>query len=232
MRVLCLHGQGSSATIFESQLSRLIAALPPHYTFNFVDAPVECGPGLDVGDVYPGPYHCFFDSYTPERMTDAIEHVREIIEEDGPYDAIIAFSQVCLPSTNYRARLMCPKGASVTAAYLSACCVMPHNEPPCAFAMFICTALISPSLAAATEKLEETVGSLIANGPLPLPTIHVLGTKDLCFPQSIKLWQAASTPGLGQALQFPGGHEIPKDAEVMTKMRDAVEKAARTALCG
>lgn len=94
MRVLCLHGQGSSATIFESQLSRLIAALPPHYTFDFVDAPIECGAGLDVGGVFPGPYYCFFESYTPERMENAIEYVREIVEEDGPYDAIFAFSQV------------------------------------------------------------------------------------------------------------------------------------------
>jgi hypothetical protein len=232
MRVLCLHGQGSSATIFESQLSRLMAALPSHYTFDFVDAPVECGPGLDVGDVYPGPYYCFFDAYTPERMDDAIEHVREIVEEDGPYDAIIAFSQVSLLSTHHDARLMCPKGASVTAAFLSACCSMPHNEPPCAFAVFICTALIPPSLAAATEKLEETVGSLIANGPLPLPTVHVLGTKDLCFPQSVKLWEAAATPGLTQALQFSGGHEIPKEAAVIKRMRDTVEKAARIAFCG
>jgi hypothetical protein len=109
---------------------------------------------------------------------------------------------------------------------------MPHNEPPCALAVFICTALIPPSLAAATEKLEETVGALIANGPLPLPTVHVLGTKDLCFPQSVKLWETAATLGLGQALQFSGGHEVPKDASVITKIRDAVEKAARTAFCG
>lgn len=94
MRILCLHGQGSSAVIFESQLSRLIAALPSHYSFDFVDAPLSCGPGLDIGGVYPGPYYCFFDSYTPERMVDAIDYVREVIDEDGPYEAIIAFSQV------------------------------------------------------------------------------------------------------------------------------------------
>jgi hypothetical protein len=107
MRVLCLHGQGSSAIIFESQLARLIDALPAHYTFDFADAPIECGPGLglDVGDVYPGPYYCFFEAYTPERMDAAIEHVREIIEEDGPYDAIFAFSQVCYPWRYNDARL-------------------------------------------------------------------------------------------------------------------------------
>jgi hypothetical protein len=93
MRVLCLDGQGSSATIFKSQLSRLVAELPRHYTFDFADTPAEGGPGLDIGDVYPGPYYCFFDAYTPERKTDAMEHVREIVEENGPYDASIAFSQ-------------------------------------------------------------------------------------------------------------------------------------------
>jgi hypothetical protein len=81
--------------------------LPAHYTFDFADAPIECGPGLglDVGDVYPGPYYCFFEAYTPERMDAAIEHVREIIEEDGPYDAIFAFSQVCYPWRYNDARL-------------------------------------------------------------------------------------------------------------------------------
>lgn len=124
------------------------------------------------------------------------------------------------------------KGASVTAAYLSACCATPEDQPPPAFAVFLCTALIPPSLASASEKLEATVGSLIADRPLPLPTVHVLGSKDLCFPQSVKLLESCLLPGFVQAIRFPGGHEIPKDAATVTKMRDAVEKAERTAFSG
>lgn len=82
--------------IAESGIARLIAALPSHWTFEFVDAPIECGPGLDVGQVYPGPYHCFFETYTPDRMADAVDYVREIVEEEGPFDAVFGFSQVRL----------------------------------------------------------------------------------------------------------------------------------------
>lgn len=71
-----------------------MSALPPHWTFEFHDAPIECGPGLDIGGVYPGPYYCFFESYTPERMSDAVEYVREIVEDEGPFDAVMGFSQV------------------------------------------------------------------------------------------------------------------------------------------
>lgn len=108
----------------------------------------------------------------------------------------------------------------------------PEEQPPCAFAMFLCAALIPPSLAAASEKLEATVGSLISERPLPLPTIHVLGSKDLCFPQSVKLLESCLLPGFVQAVRFPGGHEIPKDKATVTKMRDAVEKAERSAFSG
>jgi hypothetical protein len=44
--------------------------------------------------IYPGPNYCFFDKYSPEQMQDALEYLDEIIAEDGPYDAVIGFSQV------------------------------------------------------------------------------------------------------------------------------------------
>ena len=74
--------------------ARLVSTLPPHWALDFVDAPIECGPGLNISGIYPAPYYCFFESYTPERMSDAVSFVREIVEEDGPYDAIFGFSQV------------------------------------------------------------------------------------------------------------------------------------------
>jgi predicted esterase len=47
MRVLCLHGVGSSATVLENQLRRFVQAVDPSYEFVFVDGPVpsERGPG-------------------------------------------------------------------------------------------------------------------------------------------------------------------------------------------
>lgn len=87
-----------------------MASLPPHWTFEFVDAPIDCGPGLDIGQVYPGPYYCFFESYTPDRMHDAVEYVREIVEDEGPFDAIIGFSQVRLICSFFKCSWVKPPG--------------------------------------------------------------------------------------------------------------------------
>jgi len=47
MRILCLHGVGSSGKILESQLQPFMQAVDPSYEFVFVDGPFLCerGPG-------------------------------------------------------------------------------------------------------------------------------------------------------------------------------------------
>ena len=43
--------------------------------------------------IYPEPYLCYYPLPTPELVRAAHEQVLEVIEEEGPIDAIIAFSQ-------------------------------------------------------------------------------------------------------------------------------------------
>ena len=147
----------------------------------------------------------------------------------------------------------------MAAAYLSTYATKEHTST-FAFATFICTALIPPALASKTDTLEATVGTLISNPGLRLPTVHIIGTKDPCFGQSIKLLKSceseatsigsqpstadstASGPaveldnyfptGLAQALYFPGGHDVPRDSSMVTKMQSAIENAARLAFLG
>lgn len=103
------------------------------------------------------------------------------------------------------------------------------------------------------------MGSLIGTSGLPLPTVHVIGTKDPCLGQSVKLLEscygkggplgsesssANSTPpesnglvsyfppGLAQAVYFPGGHDMPRNPSMTAKVRTAVENAARIAFLG
>lgn len=47
MKILCLHGVGSSGAICERQFAPFIKAADPSYDFVFVDGPVESikGPG-------------------------------------------------------------------------------------------------------------------------------------------------------------------------------------------
>jgi pimeloyl-ACP methyl ester carboxylesterase len=45
MKILCLHGAGSSGAILERQMSSLRRELDPSFELVFVDGPFECGRG-------------------------------------------------------------------------------------------------------------------------------------------------------------------------------------------
>src|SRR5271169_5143167 len=53
--ILCLHGHGTSATIFEAQTRNIRSALRSQFKFVYIDAPYESEPG-------PGVLPCFADS--------------------------------------------------------------------------------------------------------------------------------------------------------------------------
>ena len=72
----------------------LRSKLPAHWEYDFLDAPNECGPDFQLKGIFPGPYYCFFEKYSKENMREAVEYVAEVVEEDGPYDLVIGFSQV------------------------------------------------------------------------------------------------------------------------------------------
>lgn len=48
MKILCLHGVGSSGAILERQMANLRRSLDPSFELTFVDGPFECerGPGM------------------------------------------------------------------------------------------------------------------------------------------------------------------------------------------
>ncbi|GLA04570.1 hypothetical protein AnigIFM60653_004625 [Aspergillus niger] len=118
MRFLCLHGIGSNAEVFKTQLSAIQAALGSQHDFVFVegDIPSEAGPGrltsphstneahlcTGVYGVAEGPYFSFFNLPIASQIYDAFELIDQALEYDGPFDGIMGFSQ----------------GASVAASYL------------------------------------------------------------------------------------------------------------------
>jgi hypothetical protein len=57
MKILCLHGVGSSGAIFEAQIANLRRELDPSIELIFVDGPFECnrGPGMLACDGFQMP---------------------------------------------------------------------------------------------------------------------------------------------------------------------------------
>lgn len=111
MRVLCLHGSGSSARIMESQISTCVpclirpieltsdpagalrASLPASWEFDFIDAPHACAPAPELKSFNPGSCFHFFGEFTVSAMCSAVEYVREVVEEDGPVRGMKSRSQ-------------------------------------------------------------------------------------------------------------------------------------------
>ncbi|KAK4207722.1 serine hydrolase FSH [Rhypophila decipiens] len=91
-RILCLHGLGSNSAILESQLQPFRSQLPPSWEFEFLDGETTSRPFLDVGKTFPGPYLCYYDAPTPEKVQAAVDLVMDAVEEDGPFDAVLGFS--------------------------------------------------------------------------------------------------------------------------------------------
>lgn len=126
MRFLCLHGMGTNSDIFESQIEAIRSLLPTHFDFTFMDGEHNSEPADGMTGLFPPPYLCYYPEPRVDRVFNAIKALGEFIEEEGPFDAVIGFSQ----------------GASLAASFILECQTMRPTQPlPFRFAMFICSSL-------------------------------------------------------------------------------------------
>ncbi|OTB08286.1 hypothetical protein M426DRAFT_264916 [Hypoxylon sp. CI-4A] len=93
IRVLCLHGQGVNADIFQKQTEAVRQMLPSDYQFCFFNGKYECEPAPEVLDVFPPPYLTWYNTPTTRKIFDAHSQVRDIVARHGPFDAVMGFSQ-------------------------------------------------------------------------------------------------------------------------------------------
>jgi len=269
MRFLCLHGMGTNADIFESQLGKdphhvqhlleqislisfqyaapIILGYASTHTFDFVDAQHECPPAPGISGFFPPPYLAWHTRYEDEHIEAAHSYLRSIIEEDGPYDGVIGFSQ----------------GAALAASFIL--CDEYHGGlgggklPFKMAAFFNCVMLFSPSkeigsyIGEQVRQMEEKHAAFLegrivdtttaktndeANisplkdiyGFVPdafpirisIPTFHVVGAEDQFEEHSqalIKLCQTDKT----EVFTFEGGHEIPRNKPDVQKCVDMLE---------
>lgn len=93
MRFLCLHGMGTNSSIFEAQLAPIVANLDPSHEFVYVNGEIECEPAEGVATIFSGPFYCYYGQPTPDQLQAAFDLVHDVMEEEGPFDGIIGFSQ-------------------------------------------------------------------------------------------------------------------------------------------
>ncbi|KFZ19463.1 hypothetical protein V501_00646 [Pseudogymnoascus sp. VKM F-4519 (FW-2642)] len=107
-RILCLHGGGSNAKIFQAQCRKLNAQLKAHFRLVFADAPYSSQAGPDVMSVYAdwAPFRRWLrwtldhpEITADEAVMDIEDSLQRAINEDdrkggtGEWVALLGFSQ-------------------------------------------------------------------------------------------------------------------------------------------
>ncbi|OJJ42860.1 hypothetical protein ASPZODRAFT_75981 [Penicilliopsis zonata CBS 506.65] len=133
MRILCLHGRGTSGFIFKSQTSSFRSMLEDlDIEFEWLDGayPDKAAPGIDL--FYDPPYYSFYPADTLEALAVTRRWLDNHLAQSGPYDAVMMFSQGCV--VGYSALLhheieQRTNGASSSSS---------NTPPPFKAAIFIC----------------------------------------------------------------------------------------------
>lgn len=176
------------------------------FEFTFVDAIIECPGDVEIAKYYRGPFFRHWDG-TQDSVQQCYEYLLDIIDEDGPFDGVVGFSQ----------------GAAAASTALLYNQSLDRTAPPLfKFAIFFCATSAldmmrvndsSADVPAAKDMLLPTI-----------PTVHVVGQKDGVRSQSMALYELADDQ-YTRLITHEGGHWIPKDASFARKMQDAIEWA-------
>ncbi|PWY90344.1 hypothetical protein BO94DRAFT_623146 [Aspergillus sclerotioniger CBS 115572] len=247
MRFLCLHGNGSSARIFDTQLSALQRALGSRYEFVFIQGEFPSDPGLGVDGMYPGPYYSPFDLPTKDQLSDAHALIDEAWESDGPFDGLVGFSQ----------------GGSTMASYL----LQPETaRKPFKCAVFFCSNLPFDPMSSpwkfvdkdhfvdATTGEEISADDLMRSIPevklfdtsryptlrdelllrrytvgqgdtiqIDLPTVHVYASNDSWYYEQCIATEKLCQEVNRETVLHKGGHSVPWDAGTTTEIVDCIQ---------
>ncbi|PYH90745.1 hypothetical protein BO71DRAFT_486851 [Aspergillus ellipticus CBS 707.79] len=209
MRFLCLHGSGTSAELFDLQAGGITQALEEEgHEFVFIDGKIEAEPTADFKGSFDGP---FYDHYNrgPQppngSLAKAFTHTLDIINEQGPFDAVMGFSQ----------------GAALAAA-LIVHWKKTHPQSLFSLAVFICG--VRPFESDGMKPIErDSVGAY----PIDIPTVHIFGKKDAVYLDGMGLYGLCD-PEKTVLYEHGMGHTIPfgeEETEAMIRaMQDGMKK--------
>ncbi|KAF2864663.1 serine hydrolase FSH [Massariosphaeria phaeospora] len=245
MHFLCLHGLGSNSTRFQAQVAVIIAELGDEHTYDFVNGPVESAPAAELFDqlawskgkgIGPDVCYSFFNWYEPQSILDALDWLSSYTQENGPYDAVMAFSQsTCLTAT----LLLQHHALHPDAEPLFRCGVffqgiLPLKIEALSEGRRIQFGNVSPDEAKLCDDVPDKGAedeSVDALEPLGIPTAHVWGTNDTFpLPQGERLSHLFSK-SLRTHVTHQDGHAIPgaKNMDGVRRIVRAIRKTTERA---
>ncbi|KAJ4293020.1 hypothetical protein N0V88_005684 [Collariella sp. IMI 366227] len=255
MRFLCLHGLGSNSDILEAQLAPIRAHLGPEHEFLYVDGFIECEPAPGMDGVFPPPYYGYFSTPTRDQLLAACEFVEQVVEEEGPFDGVVGYSQGAgLVATLLlrRKRMAAPDLFKLAVFGSLPDLFKPGKRYYVFFDPRTGESGVKEDFSSEADQTETAVvktmidGQWIARLPpgdafagvfslsdgqprISIPTVHILGERDPFEPQSRDL------AGLCQdavVVPFEGGHELSRNNVFSKKAGQAISAAIFRVLFG
>jgi len=245
-RILCLHGGGVNAEVFELQCRNLVTRLKPYFRLCFVDAPFICEPHPQIVRVYGdyGPFRRWM-RWLPEHaeIDDAttvsqIEYqLRLTMEEDdekggtGPWVGLLGFSQgakisASLLFTQQKLGETIGKDAAWTKFRFAV--LLAGRAPVVSLDSRVVP--VPAGVAAASElsiSFQNWPDPRDTDQRIRLPTIHVHGLKDPGLEHHRKLLHLYCEEGTATLVEWDGEHRVPikaQDVEAVAKEMIALGK--------
>ncbi|KAJ6095351.1 hypothetical protein N7486_006097 [Penicillium sp. IBT 16267x] len=211
MKFLCLHGASTNTEILEIQTGGLRQQLSQRgHTFTFMNgkfvAPVEG----ELEGVVDGPFFNHYERNTTPGSTvaQAIEHTQNIIAKEGPFDAVLGFSQ----------------GAALAATMIIQHAKANLTAPPLfRAAVFLCGGV--PWDESGLVLIKAAPDSF----PINIPTANVVGKLDPHYENGMALWRLCE-PSKAAFYDHGMKHMVPFDAVNTDAIVRVIEEAIAKAL--
>ena len=162
--------------------------------------------------LYAPPYRCFYEAIpSASQLLRAHEYLNEIVEEDGPFEGILGFSQ----------------GAEVAASLL----LFQGQEVKFKFAVLIGGTQPFDVKALASGKDSQPVRMHGDTHParINIPTAHVIGRSD-AYREHSKVLLGLCNPREVKVYDHKGAHVVPRGQEAMADLTAALNWVVERAM--
>jgi predicted esterase len=145
-----------------------------------------------------------------DSVLDVMEMLYETVEEEGPFDGVIGFSQ----------------GATIACWFVLHHALKKPLDPP--FALFKFCLLFGA--AGMPELLGVTLDSdKLKEAKIGIPSLHVCGQADEILDDSLALMKRCED-GTAELLLHKFGHTVPKDAQTVDRIMKGIDRVYHRAI--
>jgi Serine hydrolase (FSH1) len=220
-RILCLHGMGSNARIFEIQTRQLRRLLDPHFDFVFITAPIECDAGPEILPFFDGcgPFFRWLCSDDLEGQEKILLDLHRIIDDDAaateePFVAVMGFSEgasiatsLILDQQERCRRTTIESNLSFRFVIL----LSAGNSPPFLFRDHVFF-----------TQIKEGTGHDASRGMeehrVTIPSVHVLGLSDTRLTEGRDLLRRFYNDSISTVFECEGGHQLPTSPNYLARL--------------